>query len=569
MIKNKRKRKIVYPSDYNPIKLYWDKIIDGEEIVGKKVYSVYKELNRIINDTESEWEFNSKKANHAIEFIENYCKHSKGKLGGKPFVMELWQKALVAATFGIVHKIDGTRKFQEVILVVARKNGKSTLAAAIGLYMMIADGEPGAEVYAVATKKDQAKIIWLEAKRMVRKSPSLLKRIKTLVSEMYAEIVDSYFRPLGSDSDGLDGLNVHCGLLDEIHAWKDKNLYDVIVDGTSARDEPLIFITTTAGTVRECVFDLKYDECVQIINGYDGGGYRDERVLPIIYELDDRNEWKDASKWRKANPGLGTIKKTDNLANKVRKAMANALLVKNLLCKDFNIRETGTQAWLNFDDLNNETKFQISDLKPKYGIGGADLSQTTDLTCATLIFQIPDDDHIYVEQMYFLPEELLDERVAEDHIRYDLWRDAGLLRTTPGMKVDTEFVTQWFLEMQNKYGIYVLWTGYDSWSAEYWVKEMKGNFGEQSMEKVQQTKKVLSNPMQNLAADLKKKRIVYNNNPILKWCLANTSVDIDKYDNIQPKKSRNQRLRIDGLASLLDAYVVFEIHKEEYQNMIR
>lgn len=569
MIKNKRKRKIVYPSDYNPIKLYWDKIIDGEEIVGKKVYSVYKELNRIINDTESEWEFNSKKANHAIEFIENYCKHSKGKLGGKPFVMELWQKALVAATFGIVHKIDGTRKYQEIILVVARKNGKSTLAAAIGLYMMIADGEPGAEVYAVATKKDQAKIIWLEAKRMVRKSPSLLKRIKTLVSEMYAEIVDSYFRPLGSDSDGLDGLNVHCGLLDEIHAWKDKNLYDVIVDGTSARDQPLIFITTTAGTVRECVYDLKYDECVQIINGYDGGGYRDERVLPIIYELDDRNEWKDSSKWRKANPGLGTIKKTDNLANKVRKAMANALLVKNLLCKDFNIRETGTQAWLNFDDLNNETKFQISDLKPKYGIGGADLSQTTDLTCATLIFQIPDDDHIYVEQMYFLPEELLDERVAEDHIRYDLWRDAGLLRTTPGMKVDTEFVTQWFLEMQNKYGVYVLWTGYDSWSAEYWVKEMKGNFGEQSMEKVQQTKKVLSNPMQNLAADLKKKRIVYNNNPILKWCLANTSVDIDKYDNIQPKKSRNQRLRIDGLASLLDAYVVFENHQEEYQNMIR
>lgn len=569
MIKNKRKRKIVYPSDYNPIKLYWDKIIDGEEIVGKKVYSVYKELNRIINDAESEWEFNSKKANHAIEFIENYCKHSKGKLGGKPFVMELWQKALVAATFGIVHKIDGTRKYQEIILVVARKNGKSTLAAAIGLYMMIADGEPGAEVYAVATKKDQAKIIWLEAKRMVRKSPSLLKRIKTLVSEMYAEIVDSYFRPLGSDSDGLDGLNVHCGLLDEIHAWKDKNLYDVIVDGTSARDQPLIFITTTAGTVRECVYDLKYDECVQIINGYDGGGYRDERVLPIIYELDDRNEWKDSSKWRKANPGLGTIKKTDNLANKVRKAMANALLVKNLLCKDFNIRETGTQAWLNFDDLNNETKFQISDLKPKYGIGGADLSQTTDLTCATLIFQIPDDDHIYVEQMYFLPEELLDERVAEDHIRYDLWRDAGLLRTTPGMKVDTEFVTQWFLEMQNKYGVYVLWTGYDSWSAEYWVKEMKGNFGEQSMEKVQQTKKVLSNPMQNLAADLKKKRIVYNNNPILKWCLANTSVDIDKYDNIQPKKSRNQRLRIDGLASLLDAYVVFENHQEEYQNMIR
>lgn len=568
MAKNKHKRRIVYPLDYDPITLYWNDITAGKEIVGEKIKAVYKELTRIINDPDSEWEYNHAKGNHALEFIENYCKHSKGKFGGKPFIMELWQKAIIAATFGIVHKIDGTRKYQEVILVVARKNGKSTLAAAVGLYMMVADGEPGAEIYAVATKKDQAKIIWLEAKRMVRKSTTLLKRIKTLVSELYAEFADAYFRPLGSDSDGLDGLNVHCALMDEIHAWKDKNLYDVIVDGTSARDQPLIFITTTAGTIRECVYDMKYDECVQIINGYAGGEYRDERVLPIIYELDDRKEWKVSSCWKKANPGLGTIKKTDNLAGKVRKALANALLVKNLLCKDFNIRETGTQAWLNFDDLNNETRFSIKELKPKYGIGGGDLSQTTDLTCATILFQVPDDDHIYVLQMYFLPEELLDDRVQEDHIRYDLWRDAGLLRTTPGMKVDTEFVTQWFLEMQEEYDIYIPWTGYDAWSADYWVKDMKNNFGEESMEKIQQTKKVLSNPMQNLAADLKKKRIVYNNNPILKWCLANTTVDIDKYDNIQPKKTRNQRLRIDGTASLLDAYVAFENHKEEYQSMI-
>ena len=181
-------------------------------------------------------------------------------MGGKPFLLELWQKALVAATFGIVHKIDGTRKYQEVILIVARKNGKSTLASAVGLYLMIADGEAGPEVYAVATKKDQAKIIWLEAKRMVKKSPILLKRIKPLVAEMNSDFNDSFFKPLGSDSDTLDGLNVHGALLDEIHAWKDKNLYDVIVDGTSARDEPLIFITSTAGTIRESIYDIKYDE---------------------------------------------------------------------------------------------------------------------------------------------------------------------------------------------------------------------------------------------------------------------------------------------------------------------
>ena len=276
-----------------------------------KVYRVYKEIvENIINNEESIWEYDSHKANHAIEFVENYCKHSKGKMGGKPFILEVWQKALVAATFGIVHKISGLRKYKEVLLVVARKNGKSTLAAGIGLYMQLADGEPGAEIYACATKKDQAKIIWLESKRMVKKSKSLLRRVKPLVGELVADFNDSFFRPLGRDSDSLDGLNVHCALLDEIHAWTDKNLYDVIVDGTTAREEPLIFITTTAGTVRECVYDIKYDEAERVINGYDDkNGYRDDTLLPIIYELDSRSEWVDEECHIKANPGLGTIKR--------------------------------------------------------------------------------------------------------------------------------------------------------------------------------------------------------------------------------------------------------------------
>ena len=229
-----RKRK--YELTYNPIREYLAEIEKGE-VVSRKVYKVYKEQIRIIDDPESEWEYSPKQANHAIEFIENYCRHSKGKMGGKRLTLELWEKALIAAAFGIVHKITGLRKYRQVMLVVGRKNGKSTLAAAVGLYLQVADGELGAEVYACATKKDQAKIIWLEAKKMVKKSPSLLRRIKPKVAELEAEFNDSYFRPLGSDSDTLDGLNVHGGLLDEIHAWKTKDLYDVIVDGTSAREE--------------------------------------------------------------------------------------------------------------------------------------------------------------------------------------------------------------------------------------------------------------------------------------------------------------------------------------------
>ena len=567
-------RKLACGFTYNPIIEYWNWTNANRQNikkVNKKVYNVYKELIRIIYDPNSEWEYNNKKGNHAIEFIENYCKHSKGKMGGNPFILELWQKAFVGATFGIVHKIDGTRKFQEVMLVVARKNGKSTLAAAIGLYLQIADGEPGAEIYACATKRDQAKIIWLEAKRMVKKSPILRKRIKPLVAEMNSDFNDSFFRPLGRDSDSLDGLNVHGALLDEIHAWTDQNLYDVIVDGTSSREEPLIFITTTAGTIRESVFDLKYDEAERVINGYeDENGYKNERFLPIIYELDSRKEWVDPECWQKANPGLGTIKKLDQLQNKVNKAKATPILLKNLLCKNFNIRETSSEAWLSFEQLNNKATYDLEKLKPRYGIGGSDLSSTTDLTCGTVIFMVPGDNTIYVKQMYFLPEDLLEQRVKEDKIPYDKWNKLGLLRTVPGNKVHYKHVTEWFLELQNdeKCDIYIPWHGYDGWSAEYYVEEMKSYFGKDSMEPVIQGKKTLSGPMKSLGADLESKRINYNNNPILKWCISNTAIEIDKNLNIQPCKTRNQRKRIDGMASLLNAYVCLERHYEDYINMI-
>ncbi|EKO1913612.1 terminase large subunit [Clostridium botulinum] len=562
-------RKIIYEATYNPIIEYFNWINKNRKRACKKTYKVYKELVRIIYDTNSEWEYDSKKGNHALEFVENYCKHSKGSMGGKPFILELWQKALVAATFGIVHKIDGTRKYQEVMLIVARKNGKSTLAAAIGLYLQIADGEPGSEVYACATKKDQAKIIWLEAKRMVKKSPVLLKRIKPLVGELTSDFNDSFFKPLGRDSDSLDGLNVQGALLDEIHAWTDQNLYDVIVDGTTAREQPLVFITSTAGTIRESVYDLKYDEAERIINGYeDPNGYKNERFLPIIYELDNRKEWTEKENWYKANPGLGTIKKIDQLENKVNKAKADPKLVRNLLCKDFNIRETSSEAWLTFEELNNPEIYDLENLKPRYGIGGGDLSSTTDLTCGTVIFMIPGDNTIYVMQMYWMPEDLLELRVKEDKIPYDLWRDQGYLRTVPGNKVHHTHITEWFLEVQNEYGIYIPWTGYDSWSASYWVEEMKSYFGAESMEPVIQGKKTLSGPMKNMGADLGSKRINYNNNPILKWCLSNTAIEKDKNLNIQPCKTNNQRRRIDGTASLLDAYVCLERHMEDYMNMI-
>lgn len=565
---------IRYPLAYNPILEYWNKIESGEEVVCRKVRLWYQHIVKKIVEPESfdgpeaDYFYSAKRANHVIEFAENFCRLSKGS--SARVKLELWEKAHLATVFGFVD-INGVRQYRESILIVGKKNGKSLLASIVGLYMLVGDGEPGADVYAVATKRDQAKIIWQEAKRMVMKSPSLLKRIKPLVAELSSENFNSgTFKPLASDSDTLDGLNVHCVLMDEIHQWKNgKALYDIMADGIIARLQPLIYITSTAGTIREDIYDMKYDEAERVINGlFDDKGYKDIHLAVFIYELDKREEWTDERCWKKANPGLGSIKNIEALRAKVNKAKQNGALVKNLVCKEFNIRETTTEAWLTFEELNNTALFDIKELKPRYGIGGADLSSTTDLTCGTIIFRVPNDDNIYVLQMYFIPEDLLEKRLKEDKIPYDKWRDQGWLRTCQGNKVRYQDVTAWFKEVQNELDVYIYKTGYDSWSANYWVDEMKNEFGPITMIPVIQGKKTLSSPMKSLGADLAAKRIIYNNNPILKWCMANTSVDIDKNNNIQPAKGNLSTRRIDGLASLLDAYVVYENNMEEYLSMI-
>jgi phage terminase large subunit-like protein len=549
----------------NYILEYWHHIKTGQEVVSLKVYKQYKKLVEDINNPREPWIYDENRANHAIKFIEKYCKHSKGKWGGKPVILELWQKALIAAAFGFVNKYTRHRKYTEVLLIVARKNGKSTLAAAVGLYLQIADGEPGAEVYAVATKKDQAKIIWLEAKKMVSKSPALRKRIKPLVAEMVGlGKYESVFKPLGSDSDSLDGLNVHGACMDEIHAWKDKNLYDVIYDGMTAREQPMLFETSTAGTVRGLVYDEKYDYASKVIDGLEG--YEDERLLAIIYELDDRKEWTQPECWKKANPGLGTIKDEQKLAEKVNKAKRVPDQVSNLLCKDFNVRDTVAGSWLTFDNINNEETYEMDFIRGSYAVGGTDLSSTTDLSCATLLLMKSDSEKKYVIQQYFLPEDLLESRVKEDKIPYDKWAERGLLTLCPGNKVVYSDVTKWYVKMFQEYDIRPLWNGYDPWNSQYWIQEMKDTGFE--MEVVRQGAQTLSQPMKELAADLAAKRINYNNNPALKWCLTNTSVKRDENDNIRPVKGQNQRQRIDGAVSLLIAYTILFQKLADYKSLL-
>ena len=539
--------------------------------VCKKVKTIYERLAKEVNienevtftnkatgEVETHtYVFDEKKGKRCINFIEKFCRQSKGQWSGKPLKLELFQKAFLEALFGFVDKDTGKRKYRKAILFVARKNGKSVLDSGIANYMLTSDREGGAEIYSIATKKDQSKIVWEESKKMIKKSPLLDKRIRCLVGGIYYDATDSSFRALSSDSNSLDGLNSHLVIADEVHAWKDKNLLDVMYDSMSAREQPLLIETSTMGTVRQNVFDIEYDYASQVIDGV----IQDDVLLPVIYELDDEKEWINEESWYKANPALGKIKPIKTLREKVERAKNNPIELVNLLCKDFNIRQNTINAWLTFEDLNNEEIY--NEWKDNYCIGGCDLSSTTDLTCATILGI--KNKKIRVKQMYWIPRNMLEKKVIEDKIPYDKWLKAGWLRLSGDTKIDYHDVTKWYLEEAQNNDLRPLWIGYDSWNANYWKIDMEENGFD--MVEVRQGYKTESAPLKQMKADLIDKKINYNNNPILKWNLSNVVVKVDDNENIMLSKEK-ARQRIDGAASLMDAYVIYINRQQEYLNYI-
>lgn len=545
----------------NYITEYVNAIRAGKCIVSNRVKKVYEGLQADIEAPACGYVFDEAKANRPIEFIERFCRHSKGEWAGKPVKLELFQKAFISTLFGFVSETTGLRRYRETLFYVARKNGKSTMLAGIALYCLIADKEAGAEVYSVATKKDQARIIFDELCNMVRQSPELLEICKKRKTDLYFPLTFSKVQPLGKNSDTLDGLNSSAVIIDELHAIKDRGLYEVMKQSQSARQQPLLIMITTAGTVRECIFDDMYKYACDVADGT----ITDPTFLPVLYELDNKKEWLNPMAWEKANPGLNTIKKLDDLINKVERAKQSPRDLTGLLTKDFNVIQTVSTAWLTFEDIDNPETFNVEDLKGTYAIGGADLSITTDLTCATLLVMDATEKR-YIMQMYFLPKDNFNQRVQEEKIPYDKWLEAGLLRLCNGNSINYSDVTQWFLEMVNKYDITPAWIYYDSYSAKYWVQEMEDNGF--NMVRCIQGAKTLSLPMQMLGADLKAKKINYNNNPLLKWCITNTGIEEDRNGNIVPIKAQSPKYRIDGLASLLDAYVGLYEHFNEYKNAI-
>ncbi|MBO0376883.1 terminase large subunit [Staphylococcus warneri] len=532
----------------NFIEQYYQAIENGTVVTSKRVKKQYQKL---VKDMEhhDKYIFDEEKAMRPIQFIEQFCRHSKGELAGKPLVLDLFQKAYISALFGFVDKDTGLRRYTESFFFVGRKNGKTTMLSAIALYMMIADGESGSEVYSVASKRDQANILFDQAHEMIVQSPDLNKNIRKRKSDLYFAHNFSKMQSLGKNSNSLDGLNAHLVVIDELHSIQDRNLYEVMKQSQSARTQPLLIMITTAGTHRGTIFDDMYEYACNVVDGQ----FTDDNFLPIMYELDHKGEYKLPDCWQKANPALGVSKKREDIERKIARVDNDMNYLTGILTKDFNIREVANNAWLTFDAINNEDTFNIKDFEGRYAIGGADLSVTTDLSCATLLFVDPETETRYVHQMYWLPEDNLYKRVHEDKIPYDKWYEQGWLRLCSGNTIYYSDITDWFLEMMNENEVTPLWIYYDNYSARYFVSEME-SFGFKMM-RTHQGAKTLSLPMQNLGADLQKHKVNYNNNPILKWCFTNVGVETDRNGNIVPIKNQSPKRRIDGVASLLDAYV--------------
>lgn len=541
----------------NPVTEYAAAIESGAVVTSHRVAVVYKRLAAEIEAYPER--FDRAKALKPIRFVETFCKHSKGPKGGQAFTLALWQKAFIAALFGFIDPDTGYRRYREAMCLMARKNGKSTLAAAIALYCFIADGEKGAQVATAATKRDQAKLIFDEAHNMVRQSTALSQHVRKRKTDLYFAPTLSTFQPLGANYDTLDGLNLSCCVIDELHEVR-RELYEVLKQSQSARTQPLLIMTTTAGTNRESVYDSIYSYATKVADG----SVDDSTFLPVLYELDARSEWDSPEAWPKANPNLGISKSVDDLRTKVERAKVDPSSLSGLLCKDFDVRETRSTAWLSFDAIHNPDGFDLEAFRGCYAIGGADLSRTTDLTSAALLL-MDAQGHRYVTSMSWLPEAQFNDRVESEHIPYDIWRDMGLLRLCRGNTIDYRDVTAWFLEMVNEHGITPLWIYYDSWSARYWVDEMESN-GFQMVRCIQGAK-TLSLPMQEAGADFKAGLINYGNNPLFEWCCTNVGVQADRNGNIVPVKASAPKRRIDAFMAFLDAYVGLCDHKAEFQTL--
>lgn len=543
---------------------YFGQILDGKITACDKM----KRISEILIErylAPDEFHFDHSVAKRHTDFIETFCKLPSGRIG-QPLRLELFQKARLQALFGFLDD-NNLRQYNECLIIEGRKNGKTTETAAVELDLLINDREGSPQVYNIATMLDQAKLGFNAVHKMVMQSPVLSSNVRKRTSDLYFKGNFGFIKALASNSNSLDGLDAHAAVIDELAAIKNRDIYDLIKQSMGARRQPLLFCITTNGFIRDSVFDAQYAYAASVLNGTADN----KRFLPFIYELDHMSEWDKEDCWIKANPGLGTVKSKEYLREMVQKAKDDPSFKPTVLVKDFNMPQNEVNSWLRFEDIVNETVVPMDYLMHSYAIGGCDLSATTDLTCASLLIRKPGDDNVYVLQKYFIPQSKIDhlEQTKSKEAPYKIWAEQGWLIINEGAQVDYSKVTEWFVEMVTKYDIRPLWVCYDRALSGFWVPEMT-DYGF-DMEKTAQGPFTWSQPMKEMGAAFQMHKVVYQNNPILRWCLANTAVkslNSDGIETIQPVKIQQHR-RIDGTVSLLNAWVGYVKHFDEFLPYLR
>lgn len=536
---------------------YHEAIQKKEVIVGVWVRLCFEILTTgLLN---GEWEFNEKKANKAIKFIENFCHHSEGR--SDLLHLELWQKAIVSAIFGVMDKTTGHRQFREVFIIVARKNGKTLFAAAIAAYMTYVDGEYGAKVYFLAPKLDQADLVYDAFYQIVQSDDELDSITKKRRSDIYIKAFNTSVKKIAFNSKKSDGFNPQLVVNDEMEAWPgDQGLkqYEVMTSALGARKQPLIISIATAGYVNDGIFDELFKRATTFLKG----NSREKRLLPFIYMIDDIEKWDSIEELKKSNPNLGVSVSAEYYLEQIEIARNSISKKVEFMTKFCNIKQNSAVAWLDYWDVmkcvHEEKPLSLEDFKGCYCVGGIDLSRTTDLTAASIVINRDGINHIFTR--FYMPQKRYEVAINEDNTPYNIYRDRGFLFISGENQVDYKDVYNWFIELVKVYKIKPLKIGYDRYSANYLVEDLK-TAGFHTDDVYQGTN--LTPVLHEFEGNLKDGLFDFGDNSMLAAHFLNVAVDINLNDSRMKPVKIEKRMRIDGAMSVFDALtMVSKYHNE-------
>lgn len=536
---------------------YHEAIQKKEVIVGVWVRLCFEILTTgLLN---GEWEFDEKKANKAIKFIENFCHHSEGR--SDLLHLELWQKAIVSAIFGIIDKTTGYRQFREVFIIVARKNGKTLFAAAIAAYMTYIDGEYGAKVYFLAPKLDQADLVYDAFYQIVQSDDELDSITKKRRSDIYIKAFNTSVKKIAFNSKKSDGFNPQLVVNDEMEAWPgDQGLkqYEVMTSALGARKQPLIISIATAGYVNDGIFDELFKRATAFLKG----NSKEKRLLPFIYMIDDIEKWDSIEELKKSNPNLGVSVSVEYYLEQIEIARNSISKKVEFMTKFCNIKQNSAVAWLDYWDVmkcvHEEKPLSLEDFRGCYCVGGIDLSRTTDLTAASIVINRDGINHIFTR--FYMPQKRYEVAINEDNTPYNIYRDRGFLFISGENQVDYKDVYNWFIELVKVYKIKPLKIGYDRYSANYLVEDLK-TAGFHTDDVYQGTN--LTPVLHEFEGNLKDGLFDFGDNSMLAAHFLNVAVDINLNDSRMKPVKIEKRMRIDGAMSVFDALtMVSKYHNE-------